>query len=233
MARIAIPLIFGLVGVAILISLGVWQVNRLSEKRDVLASIEARMTTVRPLEAFELPLSKEAHNYELVTFEATLSGQEVHALSSQQFRGAGYRVLSAFTSSIGSGFVDLGFIVQTEKAAIRPFGPVRITGNLLWPDEYDPSFTPDPDLEKNIWFARHVPHLAAEFGGDPFLVVAREVQIDLGDGFVPYPGPDVSPISTHNIPNDHLEYAITWFSLAVVWAGMTAFLIWRIRQRTA
>ncbi len=36
---------------------------------------------------------------------------------------------------------------------------------------------------------------------------------------------------TVNIPNDHLQYAITWFSLAVVWAVMTGYLLWRIKRR--
>ena len=34
-----------------------------------------------------------------------------------------------------------------------------------------------------------------------------------------------------NIPNDHLEYAITWFGLAAVWAVMTGYLLWRIKRR--
>ena len=37
---------------------------------------------------------------------------------------------------------------------------------------------------------------------------------------------------TVNIPNDHLQYAITWFALAVVWAVMTGYLLWRIKRRT-
>jgi len=40
------------------------------------------------------------------------------------------------------------------------------------------------------------------------------------------------PVSRAGIPNDHLSYAVTWFSLAIIWFGMTAFLLWRIRQRT-
>jgi surfeit locus 1 family protein len=40
------------------------------------------------------------------------------------------------------------------------------------------------------------------------------------------------PVDTSGIPNDHMNYAITWFSLAAVWLGMTAYLLWRIRQRT-
>ena len=57
------------------------------------------------------------------------------------------------------------------------------------------------------------------------MVVAREVAGD-AQGIAPV------PVGTGTIPNDHLEYAVTWFSLAAVWAGMTGFLLWRIRQRT-
>jgi surfeit locus 1 family protein len=59
-------------------------------------------------------------------------------------------------------------------------------------------------------------------GVEPLLIVAREI-----------PGDPVSarPIDTAVIPNDHLQYAITWFSLAAIWSGMTALLVWRIRRR--
>ena len=39
------------------------------------------------------------------------------------------------------------------------------------------------------------------------------------------------PIAITGIPNDHLNYAITWFSLALVWAVMTLALLWRIRRQ--
>jgi len=40
------------------------------------------------------------------------------------------------------------------------------------------------------------------------------------------------PVDTAGIPNNHRQYAITWFSMAVLWLGMTAFLVWRITRRT-
>ena len=51
-------------------------------------------------------------------------------------------------------------------------------------------------------------------------------------GFCSYqrPAADSSramPVGTEGIPNDHLQYAITWFSLALIWAAMTAFFMWR------
>ena len=39
------------------------------------------------------------------------------------------------------------------------------------------------------------------------------------------------PVDTSGIPNDHREYAITWFLLAVVWAAMSLYLIWRVARR--
>jgi surfeit locus 1 family protein len=39
------------------------------------------------------------------------------------------------------------------------------------------------------------------------------------------------PVDTSGIPNDHWGYAIQWFLLAATWAGMTVFLLWRIRTR--
>ena len=56
------------------------------------------------------------------------------------------------------------------------------------------------------------------------LVVAREV--------TPSEGLQPLGVTTSGIPNDHLQYAGTWFSLAAVWLGMTGYLLWRIRQRT-
>jgi surfeit locus 1 family protein len=55
------------------------------------------------------------------------------------------------------------------------------------------------------------------------IIVART---DTGDGIEPI------PVDTSSIPNDHWGYAITWFSLALVWAMMTGALIWRITRKT-
>ena len=84
-------------------------------------------------------------------------------------------------------------------------------------------FTPEP--EGALWFARDVPAMARALEAEPLLIVAREIT----------PGSAVTPlpVSTEGIPNDHLHYAITWFGLALVWLGMTVFLMWRIKRRTA
>ena len=99
---------------------------------------------------------------------------------------------------------------------------MTVTGNLQWPRETD-SYTPAPDIRGNTWFARDVPAMAAELGTQPILIVARS-QTD--------PAVTPMPVDTVGIPNDHLNYAITWFSLALIWAAMTAYFLWRTRAKT-
>ena len=96
---------------------------------------------------------------------------------------------------------------------------MQITGTLLWPDDVN-SNTPDPDLGKNIWFARDIPAMADALQTAPLLVVATTTT-PADPRLTPL------PVTTANIKNDHLEYAITWFLLALVWAIMSLYLIFR------
>jgi surfeit locus 1 family protein len=105
---------------------------------------------------------------------------------------------------------------------VGPAQNVAIVGNLHWPDEID-SYTPAPDLVKNLWFARDVDAMAAHLGTEALLVVARQSD-EVDTNVTPL------PVSITGIPNDHLNYAITWYSLAVVWLAMSGALIWRNRQ---
>jgi len=111
------------------------------------------------------------------------------------------------------------------KDAPAPTAPTEITGTILWPDDKNSS-TPAPDLPKNIWFARNVADMAAHLDTAEIMVVASTAT-----------PPDTRltplPIQSATIKNDHLEYAITWFLLALVWAIMSLYLIFRIRQEDA
>ncbi len=225
MGRVISVLVFGAVGVAILLSLGVWQMQRLAWKEAVLADIEARIAAA-PVALPEAP-DPEADRYLPVHVAGLIGDATVRVLVSQRRVGAGYRLISALETTEGRRvLVDRGILPVAEAMPPVPGGEMTVTviGNLHWPDERD-GFTPENDLAENIWFARDVATLANHLGTEPLLVIAREMSPS-------EPSVTPLPVTIENIPNDHLSYAITWFLLALVWLGMTVFLLWRIRQRS-
>ena len=219
--RMIIPLLIGLLGGAILISLGLWQVQRLAWKQSVLAEIDARIADAPiPLPAAPDP---EADRYLPVTATGRFTGEHLDVLVSRKQIGPGVRVVEVFeTTDARRILVDRGFLRQDARNAPRVSGPASVEGNLHWPDEVD-SYTPTPDATTGLWFARDVAAMAEALNTEATFIVARR---PTGGEIEPM------PVDTSGIPNDHMNYAITWFSLAAVWLGMTAYLLWRIRQRT-
>ena len=222
--RMIFPLLLGLVGAAVLIALGVWQLQRLEWKENVIAEIEARIGA-DPVPLPESP-DPERDRFLPVTATGTITDEELDVLVSVRQAGPAYRIISAFETDAGRRILlDRGYVPDEAKDDPRaPARGVTLTGNLHWPDEVD-RWTPPPEIDRNIWFARDVPRMAEVLGTEPVMIILRTSS---------EPDPTVTPlpIETAGIPNDHLEYAVTWFGLALVWVGMTAFLLWRIRQRT-
>jgi len=219
--RLIPPLLFGALGIAALISLGVWQLHRLSWKQAILAEIDTRIAA--PVVALPANPDPQADRYLPVTATGTLSPGPM-VLTSTRRRGPGHRVIAVLDTGARRVLVDLGFLPQEVTAGALPGGPVRITGNLHWPDETD-SYTPEPELAHNLWFARDVPAMAAALQTEPLMIVARRVSPPIA-GIIPL------PVTSVGVANNHLQYAITWFSLAFVWLGMTGLFVWRIRRQT-
>ena len=217
MSRALFFVVIGLGGATILVSLGIWQMQRLAWKEGIIADINARIVAA----PVELPgaLNPETDAYLPVTVTGTLGEQVLRVLVSQKDIGAGYRIISALTMPDRTVMVDRGFVPVNGGAQATLTQPVTLTGNLQWPNETD-NFTPAPDLENNIWFARDVDAMAEALNTQPILIVARDVSFDDGD-VTPF------PVDTARIPNDHLQYAITWFSLAVIWLAMSAYFLRR------
>lgn len=224
MIRMIFPLVLGLVGASILVGLGAWQLQRLTWKEAILAEIDARITA----EPGALPDHPDPATdlYLPVEVNGRFTGEDLDVLVSRKGQGAGYRVIAAFETDTGRRIlIDRGFLPEALRNIARAEGAAQVFGNLHWPDEVD-SYTPAPDAARKIWFARDLPAMAAELGTEEALVVMWAST---------YPGDAVQPLPVDSaaIPNDHLQYAITWFLLAVVWVGMTALLMSRIWRRKA
>jgi len=147
--------------------------------------------------------------------------------------GSGFEVLTPLRQADGRViFVDRGFVPTAlkepaKRAAGELAGIVRVTGLLRTPPQGKPSwFLPDNRPEQNFWFWIDLPAMAAadrlsEFA--PFYIAADAT---------PNPGGWPKGQGTAEpLPNDHLQYAITWFSLAV--AAIVIYLLSQRRGRRA
>ncbi|WP_425052001.1 SURF1 family protein [Psychromarinibacter sp. S121] len=220
MKKFLAPLLIGVIGCAILLSLGVWQVKRLAWKETMLSRIEQQIVG-DPVPLFAGPLEE----YQAVEATGTITGEEAHVLTAVKNIGAVFRIVSVFETEGRRILLDRGYVPETEKTADRPpVEDVRIIGNFRTVQESD-RFTPEPDRDTNFWFARDVPKLAEALDAEPILVVLRESD-EQDPPVTPW------PVGTEGIPNDHLNYAITWFMMAAAWAGMTGLWLWRINRRT-
>lgn len=212
-------LTIGLGGAAILLALGIWQVQRLAWKEGVIAEIDSRIAD----DPVALPADPDPERdaYLPVVITGMLTGDTLRVLVSQKEVGAGYRLITAMDSDAGRVLIDRGFVAVDDKGIATPDVSITVQGNLQWPQETD-SYTPEADRDNNIWFARDVPLMAEALETRPILIVANAVSQD---------DPVVTPlpVDTSRIPNDHLQYAITWFSLAAIWVAMSIYFITRRR----
>ncbi|MEO1611624.1 MAG: SURF1 family protein [Pseudomonadota bacterium] len=223
----------GALGVCILIWLCVWQLQRLEWKEGVIAEMEGRMAAdPAPLpEAFDV----EDQEFSRVVLRGRFTGEKgAHGFADAPLLvtirplGAGYRVIQPFILADSRRvMVDRGYIPVAEKnesgaAALptpAPVGEIEIVGALRWPvSEYDegPAF----GARDNVWTGRDLPEMVELFDAEEALVVL-ETSTAVGE----WPKP--LPLEAVKIKNDHLEYAITWGSLAFVWALMTCWLAFR------
>lgn len=222
----------GVLGVIVLIGLSVWQFQRLAWKEGVIATLDARLEAA----PIALPTTFDPQNQEFARVRIT--GQfmgragkhgfvDAPLLTSMRPHGPGYRVIQPFQLNDGRRvMVTRGFVPVAEKNADgaasvptpAPDGPIEVIGALRWPDEggADQPY----GSRDNVWTSRDLVRMADLFEAEPVLVVA-ETSTAVGDWPIP------QPIASVNVTNNHLEYALTWATLALCWAAMTGWLVFR------
>lgn len=221
MRRFWFIVFIGFAGTACLLYLGKWQIDRLYWKLDVLKKIDQKIAAAPVLLPAEP--SESVHKYLSVEISGQFLQESIRVLASKKRFGAGYRIIHVFRTNGRRLLVDLGFVGLETDYDIDLSSDISLVGNLHWPDEVD-NFTPEPDLENNIWFARDVERVASALQTEPILIILKDSTLK-DKNIKPM------PIDTTHIPNDHLQYAITWFSLAIIWALMSCLFIWTTRQK--
>ncbi|AMM83809.1 cytochrome c oxidase assembly protein [Martelella sp. AD-3] len=234
---------FGIFGLALalfaftaLILLGNWQVRRLHWKEALLATVEARLAASPvPLAEIETMAAEGADiRYRPVTVRGAFEhDRERHYFAT--FEGlSGYYVYTPLRLEDGRMvFVNRGFVpFDRKEAATRAEGqvegPVTITGLARERLSGKPSFlVPENDLSKNIFYWKDLDAMAASAGLDGETVLP--FFIDAGDAGNPG-GLPVGGVTRISFPNNHLQYAVTWYGLAAVLAVGVGILVIRRRR---
>lgn len=198
----------------LLMGLGVWQLERLQWKLALIVQIHRNMAASPVSLDRALALDDQAQ-YRPVALEGRFdNSKEVYAFTTGPGGAPVYHVLTPLILQNGRAMmIDRGYVPTSlrdpaSRPGSEPQGTVRIVGIWRTPDRPGP-FTPAPDLKHRVWFARDlagiskVEHLSL---AAPALLEARASR---AVGAWPRGGQ-----TRVDIPNDHLQYALTWFLLA-------------------
>lgn len=210
---------FTVAGLALLIGLGVWQLNRLEWKEGLIARIEAR-TQRAPMtlkEAIALAREKRDPSYYRVRVEGRFHHAKERYLYALSFDGQpGWHVITPLETVEGNMvLVDRGFVPDSlSDPSTRALGQIQrlvtVTGLVRAP-ETQALFTPDNEPDAKRWFSRDLPGMARSmFPGGTIEVAPFFLEVEKTD--VPGGWPDGGQTRLE-IPNNHLQYAITWFLL--------------------
>ncbi|MGV6872644.1 SURF1 family protein [Pseudochelatococcus sp. B33] len=240
------PGVFTLAALAILVSLGVWQLQRLAWKEDLIARIEARTRAepvALPPEDTWTTTRWEGEEYRPVLVSGTyLHAREVFVQANAVLGSGGARMGSFVltplrTDAGGVVFVNRGFIpveLRQDAAAFAVWqredraatdGPVTVAGLLRAPQQRG-WFVPQDVPEKGEWFVRDPDAFAAALGLErvaPFTIDAFRNPERQG-----WP---VGGLTVVSFPNNHLDYAFTWFGLGVVLAVIFALFARKVLLR--
>ncbi|WP_424932996.1 SURF1 family protein [Amaricoccus macauensis] len=205
-----------------LVLLGNWQIQRLAWKLDLIEAVEAR--------AFGEPVAvpgpnvydPEEHAYLRVVMEGTYRHEDTAFVKAVTELGPGYWVMTPLDTGARIIWVNRGFVPLDEKEPSGwdlPRGSVTVTG-LLRPDEPGGTLLERNRPEIDRWVSRDLGALSERAGLDssaPFFVDAEHsAEADS------WPRGGLTIVSFRN---SHLSYALTWYAMALLFAGAVAFQV--------
>jgi surfeit locus 1 family protein len=205
----------------VLIGLGVWQLERLQWKRALIAEMNRNMA--QPPVSLDAALSLgDAAEYRPVALDGRFDNRlEVYVFATGPQGAPVYHVLTPLRLDdhrvmlVDRGVVPLALRDPSSRPGSEPVGQIHIVG--IWRTADRPGvFTPAPDTSRRIWYARDVAGIARI--EHLTLAAPAIIEASASPHSVAWPKAGQTRV---DLPNDHLQYAITWFLLAgalvVIW----------------
>jgi len=215
-------LIFSLLALTVLISLGTWQLERLRWKTEIISSMNEKI--MLPLIEINTSVINNIKNYNYRSIKLNgyfLYDNQITIYSKILNGKVGRHLIIPFKTKFGNILINRGFVPEDyilDKDTEKEFKNVLITGRVKFQQKIN-YFTPKNNLLGNEWYYINLDEISTYFNislNDFYLIEENNLndKYPLGSQFI------------INIPNDHLQYAITWFSLAIV-LSIFIHLLWR------
>ncbi|WP_424629137.1 SURF1 family protein [Bradyrhizobium sp. SYSU BS000235] len=231
-----------LIMVSVLTSLGVWQLHRRDEKHALIAALTERLAAAPQALASSSawttfdPAHDEFRRVTLTgTFDAKPDAMVYSSGSAVREDVSGPGTWAFMPARLPDGSVvviNAGFVqntmqdrAQQDRAVTRLINgtPQTLTGYIRFP-EHPGWLTPHEDTAKRLWFLRDHVAMARALGWGTVAPFYIDLESPIPESGIPKPGPLVV-----HLKDDHMQYAITWFGLALV--VVVAFGFWLASQR--
>lgn len=207
--------------IAGLLALGTWQVQRRAWKLDLIARVDARLHAAPEPAPFGKALTKDDEYRRVTATGRFLPGKDA-LVQASTVRGPGWWVMTPLATARGTLLVNRGYVPERKVPAV-PAGIVTVTG-LLRLTEPGGGFLRSNDPTADRWYSRDVSALARRNR-----MPTQGYFIDAQAG-PERPGQPIGGLTVVTFTNNHLAYAITWYTLALMTAA--AFLYWvRVPRR--
>jgi surfeit locus 1 family protein len=226
-----------LAALVILLSLGTWQVERLHWKEGLLADIAERRAAA-PVALTDIEAIQKSGGdieYRRVSVIGTFDHpRERHFFAT--FNGqTGFYVYTPMTLADGRVlFVNRGFVPYEMKdpktrAAGEVVGEQTVTGYARVRLGKKPSsIVPDNDLAKNIFYWKDLDAMVSTTGIDAGKVV--QFFVDADETVVNPGGWPKGGVTQFDLPNSHLQYAVTWYGLAAALVAVVIGMVFRRKR---
>ncbi len=197
----------------LLIALGVWQLHRLKWKEGILAQIHAaEVNPPIPLPAAPTPFQKVSITGHWIADKAALYGDEVHDTGAGPIEGG--ELIMPFRQNSGQiVLVDLGWLETRSAAPLpEPAGETEIVGYVHGP-QAPGWFAGTDNPGQGLYYTLDPARIAAGLGlGSvaPFTLIAMGPLPPFGS-HMPQPAQTLP-----RPPNNHYQYALTWFGFAFI-----------------
>jgi len=206
------------VGVAILLALGVWQLDRLAWKQDLLAQLAANISAepVDLARAEAVAASGGTNEFLKVAVRGRFNHDAEMRMISVHDGGPGWEIITPLITEDGRAvLVNRGVVPDREKDAIdRPADTVEVTGYVRNYSGRQGFFAPENDPASGVWYWWDVPAMLANArlpAGTKAVDLVLQQAPEAEARSFPRPSPPQAKLR-----NNHLSYAVTWFSLAAV-----------------